>query len=264
MDTRSAFGFQELIAHLVGGVAKAVSERHGESQQQQFERTQAAVHMVMAFMPRDAIEAMIAGHCVMFHEMMVDSVRDTLPGESTPARRAVLGSIVAMDKAFGDNLARLERYQRRWAKGRSDASDAVTAKAMGETDIADRVRRHHAARPTVSEGRQTTSGQSRMPETAAVSPAGATPSTTRAATGLGAAVAEACVDAVPGQGSSKPPPATPRPPATTETSKQTLVMSRGFQNRRMRRANRKSAAASPRLTASAEQPRKVPFAPAHG
>jgi hypothetical protein len=97
----------------------------------------------MAFAPRDAIEAMLAGHCLMFHELIVDSVRLTLNGEPAPARRATRGNIVAMDKAFGNNLARLERYRTRQAEAPAETrQDART-----ETEIADRMRRHQAKTP---------------------------------------------------------------------------------------------------------------------
>jgi hypothetical protein len=259
MDTQPAFGLQELLTHLVGGVAKAIGERHGESRQQQFDRTQAAAHTVMAFMPRDAVEAMISGHCVMLHEMMVDSVRDTLRGEATPAHRAARGRIVAMDKAFGNNLARLERYRRRQAAGRLDVPDAVAAKAAGETDIADRVRRHRATTPPGPGGQQVPPAQSRVPEPATVNAAPATPETTCAAIGPTGGDVEARVGAVPAPASSPSPSMTTRQP-----EKQELVVRRGFQNRRARRANRKLVAASTRLTAPPGHPRGAPLAPASG
>ena len=133
MDTQPAFGFKELFAHVIGDMAKAICERNGETQQQQFLRSQAAAHMIMGFLPRDVIEAILAGHCVMFHELMVDSIRDTLRGELDTMRRATRSNIVAMDKAFGNNLTRLERYQMRPSEGRRDAPEA---RADGGTVVA--------------------------------------------------------------------------------------------------------------------------------
>jgi hypothetical protein len=120
MDTQPAFGFRQLFSHVVGDMAKAVSERNGETKQQQLLRTQAAAYTIMGFLPRDVIEAMLAGHCVMLHELMTDSVRDTLRGEVGTMRRATRSGIVAMDKAFGGNLTRLERYQTRPSDGSRD------------------------------------------------------------------------------------------------------------------------------------------------
>ena len=130
MDTQPAFGlpafgFKDLLTHIVGDVAQAVCERNGETKARQAGRSQAAVFTIMGFLPRDAIEAMLAGHCVMFHELMVDSVHDTLRGELDTTRRATRGGIVAMDRAFANNLSRLERYQLRPAEGRRDGAEAA-------------------------------------------------------------------------------------------------------------------------------------------
>jgi hypothetical protein len=140
MESQPAFTLKDLLTHVIAAVTKAVSDRSGEPQPRQYARTQAAAHAIAAFQPRDAIEAMLAGHCLMLHEMIVDSVHTTLSGEEPATHRATRSGIVAMDKAFGANLDRLERYQTR-----GPAVSAITARA--ETDIADRVRRHQSPDP---------------------------------------------------------------------------------------------------------------------
>jgi hypothetical protein len=126
MTTQLAFGFKELFAHVVGDMAKAICERNGETRQQQFARSEAAVHMIMGFLPRDVIEATLAGHCVMFHEVITDSVHDTLRGEVDTMRRGTRGNLVALNNAFWGNLDRLERYQLRLAEGRRDVPEVQT------------------------------------------------------------------------------------------------------------------------------------------
>lgn len=135
MTTTAEFGFTQLFTHVVGEIAKAVSERGGETVQQQFARSQAAMHMIMSFLPRDVIEAMLAGHCVMLHETMTASVHDTLVGEQDAARRATRSNIVALNKEFNSNLGHLERYQARPALGTRDAQEARPAEraAAGPT-----------------------------------------------------------------------------------------------------------------------------------
>ena len=105
MDVQPTFGFEELFSFVIGDMAKAICERKGETQAQQFARCQAAVHMIMGFLPRDVIEVMLAGHCVMLHEVMIVDVHGCLCGEVATARR----TLVALNKAFNDNLDRLER-----------------------------------------------------------------------------------------------------------------------------------------------------------
>jgi hypothetical protein len=136
MQPPSHFGFQELYNHVVGDIAKSLSTRNGESPGVRSQRVQAAVHMVMGFLPRDVIEALLAGHCVMFHELMVDSVRHTLAGEVDTMRRGSRAGIVAMDRCFASNLRMLEHYQRRpaeWERDAPAAADtAAAAMAMEE------------------------------------------------------------------------------------------------------------------------------------
>ena len=99
-------------------------------------RSQAAVHAIMGFLPCDAIEAILAGHRIMFHKTMTDSVRDTLRGEIDTARRGTRADIVAMDKAFSKNLTRLERYRSRPAERRSDAPEVAETEATVDAPMA--------------------------------------------------------------------------------------------------------------------------------
>jgi hypothetical protein len=127
MDTEPSFGFEHLVSFAVTEMATAVSVRYGESPAQQFARCQAAVHMVMGFQPRDATEVMLAGHCVMLHEVMTADIRDGLRGEAATNRR----TLIALNKAFNDDLDRLERYRQRPAEGKRDAPEVppITASA---------------------------------------------------------------------------------------------------------------------------------------
>jgi hypothetical protein len=144
MEPTPDFGFKDLFAHIIGDMARAVSTRDGENQQQQLTRSHAAVQTVLHFTPRDAIEAMLAGHCMMFHEAIVDSIRHTLRGEQDTLRRGTRSNLVALDKCFGDNLARIERYRSRPAEGSREVPEAEPVEARAETDIADRIARHEA------------------------------------------------------------------------------------------------------------------------
>ncbi len=105
-------------------MAKAVSERDGEAQEQRFARSQAAAQMILGFLPRDVVEAMLAGHCVMLHEVMTANVRTTSRSDAEPTRRNRGGNLVGLNKAFNDNLDRLESYRQRPDEGSRDASKA--------------------------------------------------------------------------------------------------------------------------------------------
>jgi hypothetical protein len=142
MDTQAALGFKELFTYVITSMVKALCERPGDSREQQFIQAQATSRMVLAFTPRDTVEAMLAGHCVMLHEMMVESIGETLRAEPGPTRRSTRSAVLSMDRAFGKNLANLLRYQKRESQGTRDAPQTVAAEVPNEPDIADRVRRH--------------------------------------------------------------------------------------------------------------------------
>jgi hypothetical protein len=129
MDPISAFGFEACCATMIGNIAKALAERNGETPEQQFARAQAAAHVIMGFLPRDVIEAMLAGHCVMFHEVMVDSAHITLCAQHGKGRRAELHDLLAVNKAFCGNLGHLQRYQKRPADGSREDSWAAPSGA---------------------------------------------------------------------------------------------------------------------------------------
>jgi hypothetical protein len=127
MDPQPAFTFQDLFTCVVRDMAKAIVERDGDTLDQQFARSQVAAHMILGFLPRDVIETMLAGHCVMLHEAMTADVRVTLRGDVDPVRRGPRSNVVRLNKAFNDNLDRLERYRQRPAEGFRDLPDAQSA-----------------------------------------------------------------------------------------------------------------------------------------
>ena len=121
MDALPIVGFTETISHLVGEMARAVCVRAGESQHQMLFRLQVATQMILGLHPRDVIETMLAGHCVMLHEIMTDDVRMSLSGQPDDERRATRAAVVAEVRAFNANLGRLQRYQTRLSQGQRDA-----------------------------------------------------------------------------------------------------------------------------------------------
>src|ERR1700676_1583763 len=117
MDPQQQFGFKELFTHVISEMAKALCERPNENKHQQFTRTQASTHLILAQQPRDTLEAMLAGQMVMLHALMTDSIHDTLQGQVDGVRRGTRSNIVAINKAFFVNLDRLEVYQTRRSQG---------------------------------------------------------------------------------------------------------------------------------------------------
>jgi hypothetical protein len=124
MDPQPAVTFQDLFSFVIGDMVKAITGRDGETREQQMARSRAAVHTILGFQPRDVIEAMLAGHCVMLHEVMTADVLATLRGDADAARPRPRSNVVGLNKAFNDTLNRLERYRRRPAEGSRDSTEA--------------------------------------------------------------------------------------------------------------------------------------------
>ena len=51
MNSQSAFGCDEMLTCIITDMAQAVSERNGETRQQQLTRAQAAVAMILELSP---------------------------------------------------------------------------------------------------------------------------------------------------------------------------------------------------------------------
>jgi hypothetical protein len=162
METISPFSFEACCAPMVGDMAKVLSERNGETPGQQLARAQSAIRMIMGFLPRDVIETMLASHCVMFHELMVDCLHDGFRTEERTARRAELNGLIPLNKAFCGTLDHLKRSQKRPAdRSREDAPGTPVAVQPAPRPVADVVRQQRAAEPA---------GTSQAPAPAALDP----------------------------------------------------------------------------------------------
>jgi hypothetical protein len=107
MDIQPALSSNELLMLRDGDIAKAISERNDAH----LTGSQVAVDMVLVFMPRDMIEASLAGHCVMFHELITDRIGETPRSEDDTMPRGARCELVALKKSFIGSPDRLERYQ---------------------------------------------------------------------------------------------------------------------------------------------------------
>jgi hypothetical protein len=199
MQAPSEFGFEQLITELLRGLADAIADRPGETEAQRFARHQTAIFSVMAFMPRDAMETMLAGQCVMFDHLMRDAARDLLRNEAEPVKRRIRTQLTGLGRSFLNLLAEFRRLQSR--AGQQTAASAH-AKPVPPADSAQKTLDTGSARPaaTISEPPTATTGP--IQSAAAVDPAS---------------------DASP-------------PQVAPSGDKADLLSQRGFQNRRMRRA----------------------------
>ena len=125
MPTQQELSVKDAVTHAIDDMAKAISERPGDGNQDQSIRARVATMMIEEFNPRNVVQVILAGHCVMFHAVMTASIRDTLRGDLETMRHATRSNIVAMNKSFHMNLDRLDRY--RIPAAASQASAPATA-----------------------------------------------------------------------------------------------------------------------------------------
>jgi hypothetical protein len=204
MPPSAAFGFEQLVTELLRGLIEAVADRPGETEAQRFSRHQTVVFSTMAFMPRDALETMLASQCVMLDHLMRDATRDLLRGQEELIKLRLRPQLTAMGRLFLRHLTELKRLQTRPVE-----QIAVLPHAKPEP------------RPDA------------VPRTDDAKPAGAALSATagRVPPSPPAAGADSAAPAARDTGTAAAPVEAPR------HGKSALLLRRGFQNRRARRAN---------------------------
>jgi hypothetical protein len=111
MQAPPKFGFEQLVTELLRGLADTIADRPGETESQRFARHQTAIFSAMAFRPRDAMETILAGQCVMLDHLLRDATRDLLCSEAEPAKRRIRSQLTALGRLFLQHLAQLRQLQ---------------------------------------------------------------------------------------------------------------------------------------------------------
>lgn len=197
MQAPPAFGFEQLIPELLRGLADPVADRPGQTEAQRFARHQTAIFAVMAFLPRDATETMLASHCVIYDHVLRDAARDLLRDETEAGKRRSRSQLIASGRLFLTSLARLDQYQAR--PGQQSAAPCAPREAPT------------AATPQPNDG--------------IAASAGAEPAT-----------ADTEQDSSQPLSTGNLPAAAEPPPQAASAGMTELQLPHSFQNRRMRRA----------------------------
>jgi hypothetical protein len=137
MPATASFTFENLATEILRGIIETVAERHGDTEAQRFSRHQTTVFSVMAFLPRDALEMMLAGQCVLFDHLLADGARDLLRGQEELIKLRVRPQLTAIGNMFLKHLAQLIRLQARPADRIAQLPRATKPEAeAGETAVA--------------------------------------------------------------------------------------------------------------------------------
>jgi hypothetical protein len=109
----STFGYEQIVKELIRGVIDTVGTRPGLTPERRDAAQQTIVCSVMAYNPRDPIETMMAGQCVVYDHMLRDGAHDMLRGQAEELKIKARPGILATGKMFLSTLQMLCRMQGR-------------------------------------------------------------------------------------------------------------------------------------------------------
>ena len=113
MTPDPSFGYEQLMTELIRGVIDSVADIPGLSESRRLIKQQAVACSVLSLQPRDPIETMLAGQCVIYDHMLRDGARDLSRGQSESLRLRARPGTVACGKMFLSTLTALQRMQKR-------------------------------------------------------------------------------------------------------------------------------------------------------
>jgi hypothetical protein len=120
----------DLVTPALGGIIHALSDRRGQTETDRRAKAEAATSLILSFLPRDAIEMMLAGQTVLFNELLADGARDALREEVDTMKPRSRASVVNMGRLVQGHLDRLER------RGNQPYQTETVAREVGEQPAA--------------------------------------------------------------------------------------------------------------------------------
>jgi len=113
MQPDTNFGHKEIVTELIRGVVDTVASKPGQSPERHAAVVQSVVCSVMAFNPRDPVETMMAGQCIIYDHLLRDGARDMLRGKAELEMIKARPGVLACGKMFLATVSMLVRMQRR-------------------------------------------------------------------------------------------------------------------------------------------------------
>src|ERR1019366_3782970 len=109
------FGFKHAAAEIIRGIVDTVADLPGLTREQRLLKQQTTVFSVMSFRPRDPLELMLAGQCVIYDAMLRDGARDLLRGQPEEIKLRTRPINLASGRMFLTTLHTLLRMRDRAA-----------------------------------------------------------------------------------------------------------------------------------------------------
>jgi hypothetical protein len=131
MTPASDFSQHQLITEQLRGIIDTVAEIPGLTDAQRVARRHTAARVVAAFRPDNSIETMLAGHCVIYDQMLRDGAGDLLRDPYEISRLRARPGVLASGKMFLSSLDALLKIQSR-ALQSAEPRQAAGAASMPE------------------------------------------------------------------------------------------------------------------------------------
>jgi hypothetical protein len=113
MHTETGFTMLTAMGEITRDVIETVADRPGDSPARRLTRQQTTASTIMSFLPRDPVETMLAGQCVIFDHLLRDGAHDTLRGQQQEIKLRARPQILATGKMFLAHLDRLAQMRTR-------------------------------------------------------------------------------------------------------------------------------------------------------
>src|ERR1700692_1106351 len=111
MHTETGFTMLTAMGEITRAVIETVADRPGDSPARRLAppptppagrppRQQTTASTMMSFLPRDPVETMLAGQCVIFDHLLRDGAHDTLRGQQQDIKLRARPQILVAGKSF--------------------------------------------------------------------------------------------------------------------------------------------------------------------
>jgi hypothetical protein len=114
--TPPPYGFTQIVQEIIRGVVDTVVERPHLTPERKVEVRSAVICSMMAYNPRDPVEATIAGQCVIFDQVVHDAARDLFRGQNPQIKLKTRPGVLAAGKVFLATVQALSSMQARAAE----------------------------------------------------------------------------------------------------------------------------------------------------
>jgi hypothetical protein len=101
------FDINNLISPTLDSIVRAISERGRPPESIRLERGNAACVQILSFVPRDAVDLMLAGQSVLFNELLADAARDVLHGMEEERKVKAIATAINLGRLTQGHLDRL-------------------------------------------------------------------------------------------------------------------------------------------------------------